>query len=98
MLAFLDCCRVERDSVWERRRKRTELGSILPNGYDALSVAPVGGFSVVDVVAAMMQMRCWWSNISREERKVDPCRIRRNQGKNQLEGKEIDGGEMVARC
>lgn len=34
--------------------KRTELGSILPNGYDNLRVAPVGGFSVVDVVAAMV--------------------------------------------
>jgi hypothetical protein len=35
-------------------KKRTELGSILPNGYDALSVAPDGGFNVVDGVAAMV--------------------------------------------
>jgi len=33
-----------------------ELGSIFPNGYDALSVAPEGGFSVVDDVAAMILM------------------------------------------
>lgn len=41
-------------SISFNKKARTELGSIFPNGYDALRVAPEGGFNVVDGVAAMM--------------------------------------------